>query len=179
MASPVYNDPVTWSFLFLASLLLGLVMAATSGLLRRITGHRLFHQITVPDQEHRSVLISVIARRCSLPLAAFGTAGLLLWRAEPPARLTTATVVALAAGAIAVLVMRRHRERPLASRAVVIRAIPANGFGQVGIAQGRRTLVLAARSEDGHPIPVGCAIEMVDCESSVLTVRPAGSSRSA
>jgi hypothetical protein len=164
---------VTWSFLFLITLLIGLVMAATSGLMRRMTPHRICHQITVPTPEHRSALVNLIAQRLCLPLVAFGAAGLLLRRAERPTRLATAVLIALGAALVSMLVLRRRRVLPLASRAVVVREIPANGFGQVEVDQGDRRIVLAARSADGSRIPAGSAIEMVDCESSVLTVRPA------
>lgn len=164
---------MTWSFLFLVTLLIGLVMAATSGLMRRMTPHRICHQITVPAPEHRSALVNLIAQRLCLPLVAFGGAGLLLRRAETPNRLVAAALIALAAGLVSMLVLRRRNVRPLATLAVVVREIPANGFGQVEVNQGDRRVVLAARSADGSRIPAGSAIEMVDCDSSVLTVRPA------
>lgn len=162
---------MTWSFVFLVSLVVGLVMAATSGLMRQMTPHRICHHITVPRPEHRLAIINLIAQRLSLPLLAFGAAGLLLYRAERPTRLVVSGLVALGSGAVSIVVLRRRRTRPLPPGAVVVRDIPATGFGQVEVEHGGRKLVLAARSADGIAIPAGSAIEMVDCESSVLSVR--------
>jgi len=162
---------VTWSFLFLACLLLGLVLAATFAVLQRNRVHQVCHQIIVPVPEHHSALINWIARRASFPLAAFGILGLVLRRSETGTRFAGALTAALVAGLIAMVVFREWRETPPPARAVVVREIPVSGFGQVEIEQGGRKFVLAAKSADGQPIPVGSAIEMVDCESSVLTVR--------
>ena len=53
----------------------------------------------------------------------------------------------------------------------MVRAIAPSGYGQIELDQGGRTLVLAARTEDGSEIPVGREVDVVDCESSVVTVR--------
>jgi hypothetical protein len=167
-----YNEAVTWSFLFLAALLLGLVVTATSGLLRRMTVHRLRHQVTVPAPEHHSALVTRIAQRISVPLVAFGAIGLILLRSELRTRLVAATIGGLVTAVAAFVVFREWWAQLPLARAVVARAIPENGFGQVEIDQGKRTIRLAARSEDGRAIAVGSEVELVDCESSVLTVRP-------
>jgi hypothetical protein len=167
-----YNVKVTWSFLFLAVLLVGLVVTATSGLLRRMTVHRLCHQVTVPAPEHHSALVTRIGQRVSVPLVAFGVIGLVLLNSEPGTRL----LLAGAGGAVTALagfvVFRTWLAELPPLRAVVALEIPANGFGQVEIDQGKRTIRLAARSADGQAIAAGSEVEMVDCESSVLTVRP-------
>jgi hypothetical protein len=162
---------VTLSFVFLVSLLVGLVMAATSGLLQRMAAHRVGHKVTVPSPEHLSAVINLIARRAGLPLAAFGVAGLLLRRSEVQSRVAWSVAAALAAGLVGMVLHRTRPSQAPVGRAVVVREIPATGFGQVEIEQQGRTVVLAARSVDRTVIPVGSPIEMVDCESSVLTVR--------
>ncbi len=163
---------MTWSFLFLTCFLVGLVMAATSGLLRRFTVHRLCQQITLPAPEHHSALVNLIARRASFPLAAFGAVGLVLLRSETTTRLIAGAVGALLATVVAIVVLREWWSPPPPPvAAIVARAIPPNGFGQIEIEQGGRTVVLAARSADGQAIAAGAAVEMVDCQSSVMTVR--------
>jgi hypothetical protein len=170
---------VTISFLFLVCLLVGLVVAGTSGLLRRITAHRVCHDVTMPAPEHHTALLNLIARRISPPLAVFGAAGLLLRHSDVQARVIWSLAAALAAGLVAMLVFREWSTPVPAATAVVVRAIPVNGFGQVQVEQGGRTILLAAKSIDGSEIPAGSAIEMVDCESSVLTVKVAGAAATA
>ncbi len=162
---------MTWSFLFLVCLLVGLATAAIHSLLQRITSHRVCHNVVVPAPEHRSALINLIAQRASSPLIAFGAVGLALYRTERETRVLSAVAVGLVAALLATIVLRRWRVPPPPARAKVVREIPANGFGQVQVEQRDRRIVLAAKSADGRSIPVGSEIEMVDCDSSVLTVR--------
>jgi hypothetical protein len=162
---------VTWPFLFLAILLLGAVMAATSGLLRRITVHHLRHSVTMPAPEHHSAVVNLAMQRASIVVAAFGLAGLAGPRSDLAARLTIAVVAALVAALVVILALRPVCAPRSASRARVVRAIAPSGYGQIELDQGGRTLVLAARTEDGSEIPVGREVDVVDCESSVVTVR--------
>jgi len=163
---------VTWSFAFLAVLLVGLVMASTSGLLRRIAVHHLDRHITVPAPEHHTAVVNLIAQRVSMAVTAFGLGGLVLLQATPPTRLVVAAVAALATGLVALLVLRPVCPPPAASLARVVREIPPGGYGQVEIEQGLRALVLAARAHDGSRIATGTVVDLLDCESSVVTVRP-------
>jgi hypothetical protein len=162
---------VTWSFVFLAFLLLGLAMAATSGLLRRLGVHRLHALITMPAPEHHSAVVHLMTQRASIVVAAFGVAGLLALGSEVQARLVIAAVAALVGALVALLVLRPTCPLPAATRGRVVRAIAAGSYGQVEVDGGNRTLVLAARADNGAEIPLGASVEVVDCESSVLTVR--------
>ena len=165
---------MTWSFVFLAFLLFGLAMAATSGLLKRIAVHTVRYPVEMPAPEHHSAIITLMTQRASIVVTAFGVGGLLAHRSEGPSRLLGAVASALVGARVALLALRPKCRPPAASSARVVRAIAAGGYGQVEIDEGRRTLVLAARSDDGREIPVGASVDVLDCESSVLTVRLQG-----
>jgi hypothetical protein len=162
---------VTWSFVFLAILLLGVVMAATSGLLRRFAVGHLRHHVTLPAPEHRSAMVNLAVQRGSIVLAAFGLAGLVGPRGDVPGRAVVALLAALVAALVVIVALRPERPSRSASHARVVRAIAARGYGQIEIDEGTRTLVLAARTDDGSEIPIGREVEVLDCESSVVTVR--------
>jgi len=170
---------VTQSFAYLVFLLLGLVMAATSGLLRRIAAHHLRHQVTVPAPEHGSAVRHLATQRASVVLVALGLGGLAALRSQPYDRLVVAVMAALVAGLAALLALRPECPPRHASLARVVRAIAPGGYGQVEVAEGTRTIVLAAKSADGRSIPPGAQVEVLDCESSVLTVRLPGVSPAA
>ena len=151
-------------------------MAGTSGLLRRIAAHHLRHQVTMPGPEHHSAVRNLTTQRASLVLVAFGIGGLAVLHSSPTERLLVAGVAALLACMVALLVLRPICPPRPASLARVVRAISPSGYGQVEVAEGRRTIILAAKSADGRTIPTGAQVEVLDCESSVLTVRLPGAS---
>jgi hypothetical protein len=156
---------------FLAFLLIGLAMAATSGLLQRIGIHNVHFPVKMAASEHHSAVAHLTIQRASIVVAAFGIAGLLALRSETQARALIATVAALIATLVALLALRPKCPLPAATHACVVRAITAGGYGQVEVDGGGRKLILAARAVDGGEIPLGASVEVLDCESSVLTVR--------
>jgi hypothetical protein len=165
---------VTWSFVFLAILLLGVIMAATSGLLRRFAVGQVRHQVTVPAPEHHSAMRNLAMQRTSIVVAAFGLAGLVGPRGDATARAVIAVLAALVAALAVIVALRPPCPPRPPSRARVVRAIAARGYGQIEIDEGPRRLVLAARTVDGSEIPIGREVEVLDCESSVVTVRLPG-----
>jgi len=162
------------SFVFVASLLLGLAMAATSGLLRRIAARHLRQQVTMPAPEHHSAVRNLAIQRASLVVTAFGIGGMAVRHSASADRLLVAAVAAMLAGLVALFALRPACPPRTASLARVVRAIGSGGYGQVEVAEGKRIIVLAAKSADGRPIPSGAEVEVLDCESSVLTVRLPG-----
>jgi hypothetical protein len=160
--------------LYLAALLVGLVLAAVSGLihdLRSLT-HR---HLVLPHADHRTQLLTLIARRCAGGLLVFGAVGLVLAsRHKVP---VTATVEIAAGGAavavIAVtLIFRRRCQVELSiSEAVAVAPIAAGGFGQVRVEHAGGEVILAAQNVDPRPIEAGAVVEVVDCSRSVVMIR--------
>lgn len=166
---------MTWGFIYLAALLVGILLAGVTGLLRVAPFRSEHHRLVVPTAEQALGLRSVLGRRRILGfgLAAFGLAGFLgsvsglggPWRVAQASLLTGVVVALLAA------VARRQKTTgaPATGRVTVVREIPPRGYGQVSFQESG--VVLAATSADGEVLPVGSEVEVVDSDKSVVTVR--------
>lgn len=162
---------MTWGFFFLATLLVGLILATVFGILESLPrGH-----IALPRAELMRHRRQVHIARLGVGLAAFGGAGLVLvsW-----GRTSWQGVVisSFAFGFLSWLVCRWLLLLPCApsvleQRATVVREIPPGGYGQVRLQAGDSTMVLAAQSDEEEPIPAGSEVQVVDCQRSVVVVR--------
>lgn len=168
---------MTWAFIYLACLVVGLVLAAVSGLLGDLRS-LLQHQPVAPPADHRPVLLNVVSRRVAATLCAFGGVGLVLatrGREHFAAALTGASLAGLAAAFAAIVLLRRRRpRRPRAGLAVVVREIPPGGYGQIRLPEDAGGLLLAARTDEERTIPAGIEVEVVESERTVVLVRRPG-----
>lgn len=169
---------MTWTFLYLAILMVGLVLGAVTGLFRDLffLGARHRH-LVVPNAEQHFPFLSVAAERISVVLMVFGLVGLVVWRpqsADAGHAVAVASAGAAAAGAAALLLLRRRcPPSRLGARVTVVGDIPPGGYGQVVFAQGSDKTVLAAQNLDDQVIPAGAEVVVLDCERSVVSVRRA------
>lgn len=167
-----YTAGVTWGFLYLAILLVGLILVAIFGVLETL---HVSTPLALPRAELARHRRQVHIARLGAGAAAFGGAGLVLvtwWRTTPSAAFLTA----LAASLVCWLVCRWVFRLPcppsvLQQKATVLRDIPPGGYGQVRLEGGGASTVLAAQSESDEPIPAGTEVEVVDCQRSVVVVR--------
>jgi hypothetical protein len=167
---------MTWGFVYLAVLLVGLVLAAVTGLLRDLKSLARRH-LTVPHTDQHRPLFALLGPRLACGLCAFGIVGLALafhpW-SDPSSTLVIATASAVVACLLSVLLLRRRCPPALdTGRAVVVREMPPGGYGQVRLESERGTIVLAAQSIDPETLAPGAIVEVVDCTRSVVTVRRA------
>jgi hypothetical protein len=166
---------VTWAFVYLVALLLGLVLAVVTGVLRDLTQLSFHRHLVVPPSDQQFPFFALLGRRLAFGLALFGIAGLVMGdRLVSSSRFTL--LVALAAGvvgfAFGLAVLRRPcGEAPEFAKATVVRDITPGGYGQVRLERSGATVVLAAQSVDASVIPAGTEVEVVDCTRSVVTVR--------
>lgn len=165
---------MTWAFIYLACLLVGLVLAAVSGLFGDIRA--LLQNLPVaPAADHHPALLNVVARRFAAGLCAFGGVGLILatrGREHFATALTGAITAGLAAVVAAIVLLRRRRPRPpRPGVAVVVREIPPGGYGQIRLPEHAGGLLMAAQTDDPQPIPAGIEVEVVDIERTVVLVR--------
>lgn len=168
---------MTWGFFFLATFLVGLILAAIFGILESLPrGH-----VAVPRAELVRHRRQVHVARLGVGLAAFGGAGLILvsW-----GRYSWQGVIisALAVGLFCWLGCRWLLRLPCApsvlqQKATVVREIPPGGYGQVRLQAGDSAMVLAAQSEEEEAIPAGSEVEVVDCQRSVVVVRKINASQ--
>ncbi len=170
-----YNDPVTWAFLYLMSLLAGLILAAGTGMLRGLPHLSPSRHLTVPVPEQHYGHLNLLGRRLSTGLAIFGLTGLVLGAWERM-RSDTIAEVAVAAGVAAfaltfLLVRGACAIAAATERAIVVRTLPPGGYGQVRLESEGRVVTLAAKSVDDEEIPAGSEVSVVDCTRSVITVR--------
>jgi hypothetical protein len=162
---------MTWTFVYLVSLLLGLTLAVASHAFSRFNGD---HRVVLPGAEQASGRTKLLAVRFALVLAFFGLVGMPLsaWQRLSPAG--TVLVSLAAAVLLSLLAMPRKRRHESDSRigsGSVVRTIPPGGFGQVAVTQQGTRIVLAARSADDREITAGSEVEIIDATRSVLTVR--------
>ena len=167
---------MTWAFIYLSCLLVGLVLAAVSGLLGDLRA--LFqHQQVAPSADYGPALLSVLGRRLAAGILTFGAAGLVLVARGPEhyaSVLITATVAGLVAALLGILLLKhRHHRRPSGGTAVVVRDIPPGGYGQIRLVGGPQGLLMAAHSDEPALIPAGSEVDVLDLESSVVLVRRA------
>lgn len=166
---------MTWAFVYLVALLVGLVLAVVTGALRDLTQLSFHRHLVVPPPDQQFPFLNLLGRRVAFGLALFGIAGLAMGdRLVSNPRSTL--LVALAGGAVGfasgvVLLRRRCVETPLVAKATVVRDIAPGGYGQVRLQRSGTTVVLAAQSIDATVISAGTEVEVVDCTRSVITVR--------
>lgn len=165
---------MTWGFIYLACMLVGLVLAAVSGLLGDLKALFENHPVA-PTPDHRPAAINVVGRRVAAGLCAFGGTGLLL-ATRGPAHLGQSLVFAAVAGLVAVaaslvLLRRRPARTSRPGVAVVVREIPPGGYGQIRLPEHAGGLLMAAQTDDPQPIPAGAEVEVVDMERTVVLVR--------
>ncbi len=166
---------MTWAFAYLACFMVGLVVAAVTGL---ISDLRAFarHTAAVPHPDMHLPALGLVARRLSPGLILGGALGFVLTVQRGEDRGTTlvwAVAVGLA-GVIAGCVLLRRRacgEVASGGRATVVRDIQPGGYGQVRLERDGVAVLLAAQSADTVAIPAGSEVEVVECTRSVITVR--------
>lgn len=163
---------MTWGFLFLVTLLVGLPLAAIFGILESLPRNP---HVALPRAELARHRRQVHIARFGVALSGFGGLGLILvsW-----GRVTWGWVITAASAAALVLwmVSRWVFRLPcppsvLQQRATVVRDILPGGYGQVRIEAGGSATLLAAQSESDEAIPAGSEVEVVDCQRSVVVVR--------
>jgi len=170
---------MTLTFVFLAIFLLGFVMAVVGGLVRRLLNPAaLCDGVTVPAHEHWAAMKTPRADFVVSFITVFGLVGLVLDGTTPmsPARVA---LIATGAGLLGSLVLRawmcracdpQHGLRCCGADAVVIKTIPAGGFGQVEVDVGGCAVKLAARTIAGESIPEGTLVTIVSRHESVVIV---------
>jgi len=172
---------VTWPFLFVVVLVVGVVLTAVIGWLRNDRHVRSQHRhLVLPNADHHGAFRSHLALRAAVGLSGFGLAGLLatsLLGLPPGTSLTVAAAVGVVCAAVAIVLIRpycppaRRGERATATREML-----PGAYGQVRIEHGEQHVILAAQSADDRPIPAGAEVEVFDCDRSVVRVRLAGPS---
>jgi hypothetical protein len=172
---------VTWGFLYLFVFLGGFTLALVTGLVRRILHpSELCDHVVVPSHEHWH---SHHSPRSDLAISSatfFGLATLLVHGVSSfdPAREIAIGVVAGLIGAVVVRFWLGrihdpiHRVEKHPENAVVVREIPANGFGQIEVTVAGSLLKLAAKSSAGIPIESGTVVAILDRQESVVVVSP-------
>jgi membrane protein implicated in regulation of membrane protease activity len=173
---------VTWVFLFVAALLVGLALATVTGLLHDVTALIRHNPMVSPRHNAARTLPTRVLRCLAAWLGVAGAVGLVHQALRPfnhRAPLYTSAIAGTVAALLLLIVLgeREHRRRTVSevaskrrSRATVIRPIPAGGYGQIRL--DRAGIIMAAQAEDGRPIPVGTTVEVLDTERSVVRVRP-------
>ena len=177
----MYNALVTWSFLYLAIFLLGFTLALVSGLVRRILHpSELARNVTVPSHEHWADLHTPRTDLLTSFLTVFGLVTFVLQGTTSmgPRR---EVLIGGAVGCIGAFILRLWLCRTCdpssglrcqGADARVVRAIPANGFGQVEVDVGGCMVKLAARTTLSSPISEGALVRILDRQESVVIVEP-------
>lgn len=165
---------MTWEFSYVAVFILGLALAAVTGLISDLRSLARHHLVLPHSDLHRPFL-ALLGRRLAIGFGLFGLVGLVINAqrdADPPTTLLIAAVAGVAGVVAASVVLRRPCAIALDSeRATVVREIQPGAYGQVRIERNGLTVVMAAQSVDAGTIPAGAEVEVVDCSRSVLTVR--------
>jgi hypothetical protein len=165
---------VTWEFSYVALFIVGLALAAVTGLISDLRSLAR-HHLVVPYSDLHRPFLTLLGRRLAVALVLFGLVGLVL-SAQRFAEARSTLLIASGAGIAAALATFFVWRRPCAvaldtNRATVVRDILPGAYGQVRIERKGVAVVLAAQSVDADVIPAGAEVEVVDCSRSVLTVR--------
>jgi len=165
---------VTWAFGYFMWFIVGLVLAAVTGLIRDLRSIAQ-HRLVVPHADLHFPFLGVVARRLSAGLVLFGLVGFVL-SAQRGIDRRAALVSASVAGVLGILVASLMLRRPcrpevVSQRATVVKEIQPGGYGQVRLERGGVSVLLAAQSADPRSIPAGAEVEVVECTRSVITVR--------
>jgi hypothetical protein len=166
---------VTWAFAYLVALVLGLVLASVTGLLRDVRNLSRHHHLVVPHPDQHSAFLNLLGRRLAIGLVLFGVVGLVIgarWVSES----RNTFFAALGAGALGLVLgfvcyRRPSRRTEHHERATVVREIQPGGYGQVRLERSGGSVILAAQNVDQTVIPAGCEVAVVDATRSVITVR--------
>lgn len=166
---------MTWAFIYLVALLVGLVLATVTGLLRDLRNLSRHHHLVVPHPDQQSAFFALLGRRLAVGSFLFGLVGLAIG-ARGVSRPGLTFPVALGAGLVGFVLGVGLYRRPRVTKmhgesATVVRDIPPGGYGQVRLQREGGSVVLAAQNIDKAPIPAGCEVEVVDSTRSVVTVR--------
>ncbi len=165
---------MTWEFCYVAVFIVGLALAAVTGLIRDLRSLAR-HHLVVPHPDLHRPFLALLGRRLAIGLVLFGLVGLVIAaqrHAQPRTTLLLATAAGFAGILATLLLMRRPCATALGSeRATVVRDIQPGAYGQVRIEKNGVTVLMAAQSADAALIPAGAEVDVVDCSRSVLTVR--------
>ena len=168
---------MTWGFLYLVGLLVGLVLAAATGLLQGLARIGGAGGVTAPRHDASPALWSRLGRSLAAALSLFGLIGLALAslsQVSPSGALTLAIAAGTLAAGLAFLLYRPRRAGTShQGLGTVIREIRPGGYGQIRLEEGGA--ILAAQGVEDEVIPVGTAVEILDAERSVVRVRRATS----
>ena len=168
---------MTWIFTYSILFLLGLLLAGSTGLLRRLPFLSHYHNVVLPAPEHHVTAFTSLAWRLSVGLALFGLVGILLAAASntaPRTHLVAATAAGVVGAILAALLLRpRCADVEETRTATAVRDIPPGGYGQVRFDRSGANVMMAAQNVDATAIAAGDAVEVVDCQRSVLTIRRA------
>ncbi len=165
---------MTWEFSYVAAFIVGLALAAVTGLISNLRSLAR-HHLVVPYSDLHRPFLALLGRRLAIGLVLFGLVGLVInaqRHAEPSTTLLISAAAGLAGIVAAFVMLRRPCAMALDSeRATVVRDILPGAYGQVRIERSGVSVVMAAQSVDADVIPAGAEVEVVDCSRSVLTVR--------
>ncbi|HVN31412.1 MAG TPA: hypothetical protein VMT45_05460 [Thermoanaerobaculaceae bacterium] len=166
---------MTWAFAYLAALIVGLVLASVTGLLRDVRSLSRHRHLVVPHADQYPAFLNVLGRRLAIGLVFFGVVGLVVgarWVSDRPSTALAALVAGVAGLVLGFLFYRRPSARTdRHEHATVVREIPPGGYGQVRFERAGGSVVLAAQNIDQIVIPAGSEVEVVDATRSVVTVR--------
>ena len=179
----MYTCGVTWSFLYLALLLVGFTLALVSGLIRRILHPAaLCDGVVNPSPEHWANLHTPKLDFFVSFLTVFGLVTLVLQgttRLAPEREILIGALVGCIGACILRLWLCRtidpaRRLQCQGADGRVVRTIPANGFGQISVDVGGCSVKLAARTMLDQPIAEGALVRILDRQESVVIVEPSG-----
>lgn len=166
---------MTWAFAYLVALLVGLVLASVTGLLRDLQNLSRHHHLVVPHPDQHSAFLALLGRRLAVGLFLFGVVGLVVGGrrlSEPRITFPLALIAGVVGFVLGLAAVRRPSgEVAHSERATVVREIPPGGYGQVRLERDGASVVLAAQNIENAAIPAGSEVEVVDCTRSVVTVR--------
>lgn len=166
---------MTWAFAYLVALLVGLVLASVTGLIRDLRNLSRHHHLVVPHPDQQSAFLALLGRRLAVGLFLFGVVGLVVGGrrlSEPRITFPVALIAGVLGFVLGLAAVRRPSgETAHAERATVVREIPPGGYGQVRLERDGGSVVLAAQNIEDVVIPAGSEVEVVDCTRSVVTVR--------
>lgn len=172
---------MTWPFLFLVALVVGVVLTAVIGWLRNDRHVRSQHRhLVLPNADHHGAFRNHLALRVAVGFSGFGLAGLLaasLLGLPPGTSLTVAAAVGTLCAAAALVLIRPPAApgRP-GGRATAVREMLPGAYGQIRVEHGQHHVIMAAQNADERPIPAGAEVEVLDCDRSVVRIRLSGPS---
>ncbi len=172
---------MTYGFLYLTIFLLGFTLALVGGLARRVLHpSELCGKVIAPSHEHWAGLHTPTADVVVSFLTLFGLTTFFI-RGFTSLATRWELILGAAAGAAGAVILRlwfravcdpSRRSLPDSAEAVVVRDIPARGYGQIEVALGRSRIKLAARSTSDGTIAAGTLVRVLDQRESVVVVSP-------